>query len=90
MSEPLITSLLNFRRADSLPNAEKAFLSSPVVRLEGCCEFAAERVFAGATGRKCRVDKSICSESCYSDMAVFSKCFLRTRELNYLKRKVGE
>ena len=89
-SEPLLASLLNFKRADTLPNAEKAILSSHVVRLEGCCEFAAERVFAGASGRKCRVDKSICVESNYSDPTNFTQCFLRTRELNYLKRKAEE
>ena len=83
-------SLLNFTRASMLPNAEKALLSNPVQKLEGCCEFARERVYPGASGRKCQVDKSICVESNYSNEAIFCQCFLRTRELNYQKRKAEE
>jgi hypothetical protein len=79
-------SLLNFTSASLLPDVEKVLLSNSVQVLEGCCEFVRECVFIGASGRRCSVDKSICAENCYSDVLVFSRCFLRIRELNQRKK----
>jgi hypothetical protein len=38
-------------------------LSNSGQDLVGCCEFAGAQVYAGSSGRKCRVDKSYCPES---------------------------
>jgi hypothetical protein len=66
--------------------------SDPLVvgACEGCCEFVRGPVFEGADGRVCSVDKTICPSRIYSDEDVYSKCFVRTRELNSLKKKSGD
>jgi len=72
---------LNFKSAAS------EFSNLRPLAVSGCCEFAAELVFQGASGRKCKVDKTICAERNYSDFAVYEKCFLRARGIAEKKKK---
>ena len=78
---------LTFRCVDPSGSCDGLFLSNfGPLHPENCCEFVRERVYFGASGRKCVVDGFFCPERIYADKLIYFQCFLRIRELAHQKK----
>ncbi len=79
-AEGLPQELMTFRRASSLPDPPRAVARAPLV---GCCEYAGDVSFEGATSRTCSADKCACF--LFAERRVFSVCPVRAKALAELR-----